>query len=56
MITAQLKNHFKVKRLVSWSISPLHKIVLEAIGVDEIISPEKESADSLRRSWYYVVL
>jgi len=45
MITAQLKHHFKVKRLVSRSISPLHKMVLEAIGVDEIISPEKESAD-----------
>jgi trk system potassium uptake protein TrkA len=41
--TANLKQ-IKVKRLVSRSISKLHEHVLEAIGVDEILSPEAEAA------------
>lgn len=35
----------KVKRIVARAISPLHKTILEAMGVTEIISPEKEYAD-----------
>lgn len=41
--TANLKQ-IKVKKLVSRSISKLHENVLEAIGVDEILSPEAEAA------------
>ena len=44
MTTALLKN-FEVKRLISRSINPLHEKVLQAIGVDEIINPEVETAE-----------
>ncbi|MFN4081340.1 MAG: potassium channel family protein [Saprospiraceae bacterium] len=44
MCTAILKN-FEVKRLISRAINPLHEKVLQAIGVDEIVSPEEETAE-----------
>ncbi|WMJ73781.1 TrkA family potassium uptake protein [Cytophagaceae bacterium ABcell3] len=48
MATATLKQ-LKVKRLISRSISALHRTVVEAIGVDEIISPEEDSAERLAK-------
>jgi trk system potassium uptake protein TrkA len=44
MTTALLKN-FEVKRLISRAINPLHEKVLQAIGVDEIVHPEEETAE-----------
>lgn len=44
MATALLKN-MQVKRLISRSINPLHEKVLQAIGVDEIVNPELETAE-----------
>jgi trk system potassium uptake protein TrkA len=44
MTTALFKN-LKVKRLISRAINPLHEKVLEAIGVDEIVHPEEETAE-----------
>ena len=44
MSTALFKN-FQVKRLVSRAIDSLHEKVLRAIGVDEIVHPEAESAE-----------
>ncbi|MEQ8908080.1 MAG: TrkA family potassium uptake protein [Vicingaceae bacterium] len=44
MTTAVMKN-LKVKRLISRAITPLHENVLEAIGVDEIVHPEEETAE-----------
>ena len=44
MTTALLKN-FQVKRLISRALNPLHEKVLQAIGVDEIVHPEEESAE-----------
>ncbi len=44
MTTALFKN-LSVKRLISRAISPLHQNVLHAIGVDEIIHPEGETAE-----------
>ncbi|HMQ08702.1 MAG TPA: TrkA family potassium uptake protein [Saprospiraceae bacterium] len=44
MTTALLKN-FAVKRLISRAINPLHEKVLQAIGVDEIVHPEEETAE-----------
>lgn len=43
MATALFKN-LKVKRLVSRAIDDLHEKVLHAIGVDEVVHPEEESA------------
>ncbi|WP_369047783.1 TrkA family potassium uptake protein [Tenacibaculum sp. UWU-22] len=43
MATALFKN-LQVKKLISRSIDPLHENVLDAIGVDEIVRPEEESA------------
>lgn len=42
MTTALLKQ-LKVKRLISRSMSELRHTVIDAIGVDQIISPEEES-------------
>jgi len=44
MSTALFKN-LNVKRLISRAISPLHENVLKAIGVDEIVHPEEETAE-----------
>lgn len=44
MTTALLKN-LDVKRLISRAINPLHEKVLQAIGVDEIVHPEEETAE-----------
>ncbi|WP_373058763.1 TrkA family potassium uptake protein [Zunongwangia sp. H14] len=44
MATALMKQ-LKVKRLISRAVSPLQQTVLEAMGVDEIIHPEEETAD-----------
>ncbi len=44
MVTALFKN-LGVKRLISRSINPLHENVLKAIGVDEIVRPEEETAE-----------
>lgn len=44
MTTAVFKN-LKVKKLISRAINPLHEKVLEAIGVDEIVRPEQETAE-----------
>lgn len=43
MVTAMMRK-MKVKRLISRAISPLHQTILEAMGVDEIVHPEEESA------------
>jgi len=43
MATALFKT-LKARRLISRSINPLHEKVLQAIGVDDIFHPEKESA------------
>lgn len=44
MTTALFKN-LEVKRLMSRAIDSLHEKVLNAIGVDEIVYPEAESAE-----------
>jgi len=43
MTTALFKN-LQVKRLVSRALNSLHEKVLQAIGVDEIVHPEEETA------------
>ncbi|NJB81670.1 potassium channel family protein [Wenyingzhuangia aestuarii] len=44
MATALFKS-LKVKRLISKATNHIHKRVLQAIGVDEIVLPEEESAE-----------
>lgn len=44
LVTALFKN-FEVKRLISRCINPLHEKILRAIGVDEIVRPEEETAE-----------
>lgn len=44
MATALFKN-LQVKRLISRAINPLHERVLQAIGVDQIVHPEEETAE-----------
>ena len=44
MVSALLKN-LNVKKLISRAVNNLHENVLNAIGVDEIVHPEQESAE-----------
>lgn len=44
MATAVMRN-LNVKRLISRSISPLHENVLQAMGVEEVVHPEEETAE-----------
>lgn len=44
LATAILKK-MKVPRLISRSVSPIHKTILEAMEVTEIVSPEEETAE-----------
>lgn len=44
MATALMKQ-MKVKRLISRAVSPLQETVLQAMGVEEIIHPEEETAE-----------
>lgn len=45
IMAAAVMKQMKVKRLISRAVDPLQRTVLETMGVDEIIHPEKETAD-----------
>lgn len=45
ILATALMKQLKVKRLISRAVSPLQKMILEAMGVDEIIHPEEETAE-----------
>lgn len=45
ILATALMKQLQVKRLISRAVSPLQKMVLEAMGVDEIIHPEEETAE-----------
>ena len=44
MATALMKR-LNVKRLISRAMSSLHETILEAMGIEEIVHPEEETAD-----------
>ncbi|HSJ69526.1 MAG TPA: TrkA family potassium uptake protein [Anditalea sp.] len=48
MATAIFKQH-NVKRLIGRAMNNLHETVIKAIGVDEIIHPEEETAERLAK-------
>lgn len=45
ILATALMKQLQVKRLISRAVSPLQEMVLEAMGVDEIIHPEEETAE-----------
>ena len=45
ILATALMRQLKVKRLISRAVSPLQETILEAMGVDEIIHPEEETAE-----------
>lgn len=47
LMTMALLKQLEVKRLICRAISPLHKGIIEAMGVGEVIMPEQESAEHL---------
>ncbi|MCH7399211.1 TrkA family potassium uptake protein [Belliella sp. DSM 107340] len=49
MVTAIFKQ-LKIKRLISRSINKVHETVIKAIGVDEILHPEEDSAERMAKS------
>lgn len=44
MATALMKQR-RARRIISRAVSPLHQTILEAMGVDEIVHPEEETAE-----------
>lgn len=48
MTTALLVN-LKVKRVISRAISPIHEMVLNSMGVTEVMHPEEKAAEGLAR-------
>jgi len=48
MVTALFKQ-LQVRRLISRSINKVHETVIQAIGVDEIIHPEEDSAERMAK-------
>ncbi|MCU0318499.1 MAG: TrkA family potassium uptake protein [Flavobacteriales bacterium] len=48
MTTALLVN-LKVRRVISRAINPLHEMVLNSMGVTDIVHPEEKAAESLAR-------
>ncbi len=48
MTTAILVN-MKVKRVISRAINPLHEMVLNSMGVTDIVHPEEKAAEGLAR-------
>lgn len=48
MVTALFKQ-LNVKRLIGRAISPIHQKVLEALGIDQFVRPEQESAERLAK-------
>ncbi len=49
ILVSALMKRMQVKRLISRAVSPLQVTVLEAMGVDEIVHPEEETADRLAK-------
>ncbi|MDX5479154.1 MAG: TrkA family potassium uptake protein [Cyclobacteriaceae bacterium] len=49
MVTAIFKQ-LQIKRLISRSINKIHETVIKAIGVDEILHPEEDSAERMAKS------
>lgn len=49
ILTTAILKKMGARRIISRSISPLHQMVLEAMGIDEIVHPEQESADRLSK-------
>lgn len=45
IMSLALMKQLKVKRLVGRALSPLHEMVLQTMGIDEIINPEEETAE-----------
>jgi len=44
ILTSALMKQQKVKRLISRAVSPLHETILNAMGIEEIMRPEEETA------------
>ncbi len=49
ILTTAILKKIGIKRIISRSISPLHQMVLDAMGIEEIVHPEQESADRLSK-------
>jgi trk system potassium uptake protein TrkA len=49
IMTTAIFKQIKVKRIIGRAINALHETVLRAIGIDEIIHPEEETAERLAK-------
>lgn len=49
LLTTALMKQLKARRIVSRAVSPLQEIILETMGISEIIHPEAEMAERLAK-------
>ena len=49
IMTTAIFKQMKVKRIIGRAINALHETVIRAIGVDEVIHPEEETAERLAK-------
>ncbi|MBD3231495.1 TrkA family potassium uptake protein [Candidatus Dependentiae bacterium] len=42
LITALLKKHFQIKKIIARAVSRIHESILKLVGADEIVFPEKD--------------
>ncbi|HMR42360.1 MAG TPA: TrkA family potassium uptake protein [Saprospiraceae bacterium] len=54
LLTTALMKQLKARRIVSRAVSPLQEIILEAMGVTEIIHPEAEMAEKFAKKLQFV--
>lgn len=47
LVTALLKHRLNIKRVITRSISEIHREILQLIGADEVILPEREEGKRL---------
>ncbi len=47
ILTLAILKNLKVKRIIGRIISPIHKTIINQIGIDEVIHPEEEAAYSI---------
>ena len=45
ILTTALLKQLNVKRIIGRVISPVHETVISAIGIDEVVHPEQETAE-----------
>ncbi len=53
LVTALLKQNFKLKTVIARAVNNLHEKILKMVGADEVVNPERELAERLAQQLIY---